>query len=105
MPVTIALPFTDGLTGGTITHVRNSPAHGAAASSNREGGACVTLVGISLCDGHRRDAGMKVLTAGNTMPGDEILHGGAYYLWALSTEQASCDLAGAYNFDVASIFK
>ena len=63
------------------------------------------LVGISLCDGHRRDAGMKVPTAGNTTPGDEILHGDAYYLWALSMEQASCDPAGAYSFDVASILK
>jgi hypothetical protein len=63
------------------------------------------LVGISLCDSHRKDAEMKVPTAGNTTPGDEILHGGAYYLWALSMEQASCDPAGAHNFDVASILK
>ena len=33
-----ALPFTDGLTAGTITHVLTSPAHGAAASSDRERG-------------------------------------------------------------------
>jgi hypothetical protein len=56
----IALPFTDGLTVGKITRVRSSPDHGVTASSNRERGACVMHAGISLCDGHRRDAGMKV---------------------------------------------
>jgi hypothetical protein len=63
------------------------------------------LVGISLCDGHRREAGTKVPKAGNTTPGNEILHGGAHYLWALSMEQASCEPAGAYNFGGASRLK
>jgi len=34
----IALPFTDGLTAGTITHVRSSPAHCVMTSSNPEQG-------------------------------------------------------------------
>ena len=34
----IALPFTDGLTAGTKTNVRSSPAHAVVTSSNPEQG-------------------------------------------------------------------
>jgi len=37
-------------------------------------------------------------------PGDEILYGGAWYLWILSTYIAWCHPSGAYSFEMAPRF-